>query len=75
MALLIAITIILCCQSQLIAETPNIVVSQGGTGHFKTIAGAILEAPNNNVQPYYIKIKQGTYSIDRRRNEYYNNNG
>ncbi|WMV50971.1 hypothetical protein MTR67_044356 [Solanum verrucosum] len=61
MALLIIITIVFCCQSQLIAETPNVVVSQDGTGDFKTIAGAILAAPNNSVQPYYIKIKQDTY--------------
>ncbi|KAG5581417.1 hypothetical protein H5410_052044 [Solanum commersonii] len=36
-------------------------ICDDGTGDFKTIAGAILAAPNNSVQPYYIKIKQGTY--------------
>ncbi|XP_049373937.1 pectinesterase-like [Solanum verrucosum] len=61
MALFAAAAIVLCCQSQLIPETPNVVVSQDGTGDFKTITGAIHAAPNKSVQPYYIKIKQGTY--------------
>ncbi|TMX04320.1 hypothetical protein EJD97_009922 [Solanum chilense] len=61
MALLIAVAIVFCCQSQLTAETPNVVVSQDGTGDFATIAGAIRAAPNKSVQPYYIKIRQGIY--------------
>uniref|UniRef100_A0A3Q7IFR1 Pectinesterase catalytic domain-containing protein n=1 Tax=Solanum lycopersicum TaxID=4081 RepID=A0A3Q7IFR1_SOLLC len=61
MALLIAVAIVFCCQSQLTAETPNVVVSQYGTVDFTTIAGAIRAAPNKSVQPFYIKIKQGIY--------------
>ncbi|XP_006349542.1 pectinesterase/pectinesterase inhibitor PPE8B-like [Solanum tuberosum] len=62
MAFFVATTIVVCCQNQLIIETPyNAVVSQDGTGNFNTIAGAILAAPDHSVKPFFIKIKRGTY--------------
>ncbi|KAH0720662.1 hypothetical protein KY284_005692 [Solanum tuberosum] len=62
MTLFVAVIIVVCVQSQLITETPyNAVVSKDGTGNFNTIAGAILASPDHNVNPFFIKIKKGTY--------------
>ncbi|KAM3288439.1 hypothetical protein P3S67_021869 [Capsicum chacoense] len=42
-------------------QTPHAVVSKDGTGNYTRIMDAISLAPNNSVEKYYIKIKQGTY--------------
>ncbi|XP_060178241.1 pectinesterase/pectinesterase inhibitor PPE8B-like [Lycium barbarum] len=61
--LFIAVVILsamLCAESQL-TEKPNVVVAQDGSGDFRTIAEAILTAPNRSVERHYIKIRQGIY--------------
>ncbi|XP_023768581.1 pectinesterase [Lactuca sativa] len=43
------------------ALKPNVIVAQDGSGTFKTIMEAIKKVPNNNTQPFIIRIKQGVY--------------
>ncbi|PHT29087.1 hypothetical protein CQW23_31316 [Capsicum baccatum] len=42
-------------------QPPHAVVSKDGTGNYTRIMDAISLAPNNSLEKYYIKIKQGTY--------------
>ncbi|WMV08331.1 hypothetical protein MTR67_001716 [Solanum verrucosum] len=37
------------------------IVSKDGTENFNTIIGAILAGPDHSVNPFFIKIKKGTY--------------
>ncbi|XP_070034398.1 pectinesterase/pectinesterase inhibitor PPE8B-like [Nicotiana tomentosiformis] len=43
------------------SQQPRAIVAQDGSGDFTTITGAIFASPNHSVQPYYIKVKTGTY--------------
>nr|XP_016480354.1 PREDICTED: pectinesterase/pectinesterase inhibitor PPE8B-like [Nicotiana tabacum] len=62
MTWLIVITVwltVLTCTGE--SQQPRAIVAQDGSGDFTTITAAIFASPNHSVEPYYIKIKNGTY--------------
>uniref|UniRef100_A0A0D3A3I0 Pectinesterase n=2 Tax=Brassica oleracea TaxID=3712 RepID=A0A0D3A3I0_BRAOL len=42
--------------------TADVIVSQDGSGHFKTLKEAVAAAPNNSITRYVIYVKRGTYN-------------
>ncbi|XP_060178392.1 probable pectinesterase 56 [Lycium barbarum] len=45
-----------------ITQSPNAIVAQDGSGNYNTIMAAVLAAPTNSIENYYIQIKEGTYN-------------
>ncbi|OIT05174.1 PREDICTED: pectinesterase/pectinesterase inhibitor PPE8B-like [Nicotiana attenuata] len=58
---IIAILPLLLCGEGQQVQTPHAIVAKDGSGNYTTITDAIILAPNNSVNKYYIIIKQGTY--------------
>lgn len=59
--ILVLVTLIWITHSQYIPEF-NVIVAQDGTGNFTKISDAILSAPSNCSERYYIKVKKGNYA-------------